>query len=522
MPTLKLDADARAGVKAFADLDKAVAKVDGTLELTARQAKALELQAKRIADSNLSPQEKYNKKLEEMARMVKAGKLELVDAHTQATKLAQRYNEVDKAGEKAFGAGMTSRIGGMVSGMVGFGTIVSGIVAGFRSIDQVAKEASASVGSSLASIGDLQLISENKQDFLKNIGVAREIVKRGIVDEQASYGIAGDISVAGLSDDERNQFLDRLQRRQIKPEDASGALISGQKVANLYPQGSLKYGQVLDKLAVASGPGASSPGEFAKGSTQWAQLASMLGMAGDEGLAAQMVAEKHAGNVDIAATQINELLAQIQKKDLWQGSLEATVPFIKEQMKANPKLLEGNALKAMESLVKDLPLVGQYRTQLASATGTIDSKYFLQADEAADASQLKSQTEGQLADAKRQYARQQDVFESVRNSRLAYQQQRGQRWRAYGSEWTSWIDDKLGTERLYIDDALRNNSQMIAPDVRQKAGSFLLDTAGSESEKQEVLQLLRSINVHVGGTERAVSNGGGSTVQESPTGGGMR
>jgi hypothetical protein len=85
---LRFETDLATSLKASADLKSAVDKVGDSLGTAAGEARKLELAAKRIVDANLSPQERYNQKLELMARAVKAGKLSMEDAEKTAGRLS--------------------------------------------------------------------------------------------------------------------------------------------------------------------------------------------------------------------------------------------------------------------------------------------------------------------------------------------------------------------------------------------------------------------------------------------------
>lgn len=105
MPTLRLDADAKKGVKAFQDLEKAIDQAEKSLDETTRSAKQLDAAARRISE-NANPQERYNRKMKELADLVARGKVSIEDARVQAAKYGSQLDKVSDSGRAAFNPAM--------------------------------------------------------------------------------------------------------------------------------------------------------------------------------------------------------------------------------------------------------------------------------------------------------------------------------------------------------------------------------------------------------------------------------
>ncbi len=125
MVKLHFETDLATSLQAANDLNKAVEKVGKTLGSAAGEAKKLEQAARRIVDQNLSQQERYNQKLEVMAKAVKAGSLSMEDAQRTAAKMRQKLDEAGDSSRKMFGENALSSLKSYVLGMASVGTAVS-------------------------------------------------------------------------------------------------------------------------------------------------------------------------------------------------------------------------------------------------------------------------------------------------------------------------------------------------------------------------------------------------------------
>jgi hypothetical protein len=103
----RIDGNSAGGVDAVGDLTKALSKTDDAAEKAAKASKRLEEQAKRIKEA-VDPQEKYNRKIQELAAHVDNNRLSL--EHAQAAAL-QYGNELNRTGEKATRAAENQRRG---------------------------------------------------------------------------------------------------------------------------------------------------------------------------------------------------------------------------------------------------------------------------------------------------------------------------------------------------------------------------------------------------------------------------
>lgn len=161
MVKLRFETDLANSLKAGADLTAAFERVGKTVTNAAKEMKALEAAAKRVVDQNLSPQEKYNQKLDTMAKAVKAGKMSMEEAEKTAGRLREQLDKTGKSHDGAFGSAAIGSLKSYLTGMLSIGTALAVV----RSEIDAAKAASEKTAQA-------QLTAAGARDILKrNIGV---------------------------------------------------------------------------------------------------------------------------------------------------------------------------------------------------------------------------------------------------------------------------------------------------------------------------------------------------------------
>lgn len=125
MVKLRFETDLNSSLKDGADLASAFEKVGDKVEGAVREMNALEKAAKRIVDANLTPQEKYNQKLEAMAKAVKAGRLSMEEAEKTAGRLRSQLDKTGESQSSAFGTAAINGLKSYVTGMVSIGLAVN-------------------------------------------------------------------------------------------------------------------------------------------------------------------------------------------------------------------------------------------------------------------------------------------------------------------------------------------------------------------------------------------------------------
>ena len=133
MPTLRIDGDSRGAVKAHADLDAAVNKSKDAYKQAAKEAMDLEKAAKRIIQENLTPQERYNQQVMELAKAFNAGHIS-IDQQTRAlNKYRGEMLQAGQAQKHAFGPEAIGEVVKFGIELLGVGSAPGGCQIEFRS-----------------------------------------------------------------------------------------------------------------------------------------------------------------------------------------------------------------------------------------------------------------------------------------------------------------------------------------------------------------------------------------------------
>lgn len=133
MPTLRLDADARKGIKAFQDLDKAIEEAGKELDSAAKKADKFDRAARRVEES-IDPTKRYNREIKQLGELVDKNKLSYDSAQQKALQLGQRLEQVSSAGRQAFGGRVLSDIQSFATGLLSASGALSAIRAEYTAL----------------------------------------------------------------------------------------------------------------------------------------------------------------------------------------------------------------------------------------------------------------------------------------------------------------------------------------------------------------------------------------------------
>jgi hypothetical protein len=303
---LRFETDLATSLKASADLSAAVDKIGDNLGIAANEAKKLELAAKRITDGNLGPMDRYNRKVEEHAKLVKAGKLSVDDAEKSLARYRARIEQVGQSQSKTFGPSALQSLAGYASGMFSIGAAVSAISQALRQVEADAQRAADRVFQSFGSFAALQQVSETPQAFEANVAFARSLITRGVVspDQQGmAADIAGGLVKARLTQAERDIVAGLGERDVLKPEQLVPFGEGAREFRDIFG------GDFLDtasKLIQAGQAARVSAADVGSAATRFGEKAKARGISGDQALAAYVALMQTAPNERTAATRVGE------------------------------------------------------------------------------------------------------------------------------------------------------------------------------------------------------------------------
>lgn len=485
MPTLRLDADAKKGVKAFQDLEKAIDKTEKQLELTTREAKKLETAAGRIAKQNEGPQERYNRKMQELANLVKQGKLSMDQAHMAATRYGASLERAGQKGQSVWGQQALAGIGGLVSGYLSVAGAVGVVAQGLRVVDQETRKVADSFYQGFGSIGELQQVSKTPADFAKNLGYAKSLVSRGIVSNlgEASQ-IAFTTAASGFTDAER-EFLAKVgEKKQVAPEKLLGFAENIGTVQSLYPGTSLGF--AADKLT--AGAESIKKGGFAETATQIAKFASKtntLGFSGDEAIAALVMAENQGVPLDTAGTQVAALFTAIDSLGLNKGTLRSSLAGIESRISGGEtaKAVLGNvrAVDAYRAVQGNLGKFDSIVGGLANAQGALATRDFIGSDPLTLAASLKEAAIGRDASKLLDGGSEKELLLDAVAAELKASGGGINRAATYLE---TGLVSTLGTENIYFREVLSEDRNVLTPQLVSALESYL-ERIANNTEKAE-------------------------------------
>ena len=498
MVRLRFETDLATSLKASNDLAKATDKIADSYDKTARGAKQLEAAAKRIVDQNLTPQEKYNQKLETMAKAVKAGKLSMEDAARAAERMRMKLDDAGNSSRKVFGADGIQNLAGFAQGFVGISAAISAVSLGLRQMEADAQQSADRVFSSIGAFGELQQVATSPEDYLKLIGQARSLQSRGVFGPDQGAQAADFVFAlrnAGYSDSDVAFITQLGESKQVKPENMQKVAEGLKKFQNIF--GKEEAGDVravAQKVFQAAGAMQTDFAPAAEASTLFGSEAAALKFSDEEALAAFVAIEQQSPGAEEAATRLRSMLTQIQKKKLSTGTMTETMGTLAERVRKGESAIdimgETRAAAGLNILAKPGTFdVFQQQTKLigeAQSTDLIGRRRFLESDPRLRAAARKQVAEGSQAEAQAKLTSEiENLFDAYRAEEKTYFLNRGDREGATFSGMMLGITDALGNERGALENALGNNR--ITPELRAGIEDYLRRLAESNERMETQL-----------------------------------
>ncbi|QDU57382.1 hypothetical protein [Aeoliella mucimassa] len=449
-----------------------------------RVKQALRQQGETLRQSLETPQESFNRQLRETIKLHRADAISVETRRRRIAQLRGELHAATSATKGMFSKQVLSGLAAGVTGLLGVGSAASTAMQALRQMEQTAQSASSAVVESLGSLGELQQVSDSPEDYLANLGVAREAVKRGIFE---NYSQGGDFAIAvknaGYSKEDVRALLDIGESRQIAGDKLIEFGKSASKVGNLY-DGRYSLREIADRVSVSSKETQVSAAETAQASTKFGQQSRELKFTGDSSMAALAVLEKQAGNIDQAGTQLGALYNSLLRRGLAKGTLVETLDSIQSQVDAGSTAInvlgESNAAMAFSALQNDREGFARIRSNLANADGYLDARRFMEVDPSVSAANMVPGSAGRLKDAALRYGDIESASEAAANDIEAAWLRRGHQTMAAIGRGVTNTQDSLGYDRSIVLGAARN--EYIGIENRLGYAKFLQSTPGNANE----------------------------------------
>ena len=325
---LVLEGSSAGAVRAVQDLQKAVEKTDGGFKMTAKSAKALELAAGRIARENEGPQERYNRKVAELAEHVRKGRLSMEQAEVAAKRFSTQLDTAGKTGINAFGPKMVAHLGSFFTQFTGGIGAIAAVTQALRDMEAAADAAGDRRLAAIGPRGEQAQVSGSPAELAAQGALAKDIRRRGIVlDPKAAEVLAFQIRSSGLEPFEQENVLSLAAKGFIQESNVPSVATSAAKYRSSF--GAAEAGPiegVLDKgVAAAKGMASANLATAMAASLVPAQSAASLGISDEETLGALVVLEQSSKDVSIASTQLRSFLDASKLKGIEGDSITQLV-----------------------------------------------------------------------------------------------------------------------------------------------------------------------------------------------------
>lgn len=449
-----LRGDATGAVKAIQDLNKAIDATEANYKESAKEAKKLEAQAKRITEA-ANPQQKYNRQMEELAVLVKRGKVELSDAEKKAEAYGRQLKNAGKSGSDSLSS-ILSVATSLAGGILSVTGLVNGLKQAFVAAEESAQAAADTVFASLGAQGELQQLTDDPTQLARINQYGRDLVKRGVFapEQQAqAFKTSFVLESAGYSAAEKESLARVGESGLVAPENIVTLGGSIRKVQRLFGEGS--FTEVLDKLVATASKAQASLTEVSGAIPEFATEAKAVGLDIDQSLAGFGAVEAGSPTVDIAKTRYARFLDRLDKSKLAvEGDLGATLTSL-EQMVASGKTAfdlfpESRGRKAFRNLLGGRDLIATLQKEIANSGGLAERRGGMLGDVSPlyAAGKLSERTKGDLAITKQDKSAEIELlFDAYRNLERKRMSESGA-WninKAY-REFVMGLTDVTGTE----------------------------------------------------------------------------
>ena len=312
--------NASGAVKAIEDLNRAIEKGEKSLQKTAETSTKVDKALDRLARKHEGPQERYNRKIEELARLFQGEKISI----EQATAAAERYGrQLDKAGDAGKAVHGPSALAGLKNvalQYIGIGVAVNGALSALRKLgDEKQRQAQAAL-QSRAGLGQLAQLAATAADpeaeNARLIAEARALQMTGAaIDENEAGNITFGLNSAGLSRADRD-FAVELKRSGVL-SDVGGIATAFAAITTAMGQKEVgTFEDLVSKALQASSAAPALANEIPQAATRAAGSAAALGLSDEFLYAATAILAKKTGSAPEGGTQLASFLKQVEKAQI--------------------------------------------------------------------------------------------------------------------------------------------------------------------------------------------------------------
>ena len=311
MTRFTVTGDAGGAVKAVNDLVKAIAKGDEAFEKTTKKATALDKAAQQIVKNNEGPQEKYNRRIKELADLVNNGKLSFEQADIAARRYAKELEKAGDAGRAAFGDQAATRFKTYVAGIASVTAAVGFLKAAFREAEAAAQSAADNAFASLGAQGEIQQIANNPDQLAQINARAKNLISRGIfapTERAKAFETVINLQNAGYDETDVEALATLADTGFVSSSNMMELGGRLKKVQNIFGDEAGNIASIIDKVTQAATQTQLSVSEFAGAVPDFGSEAVAAGIKFEEAIAGFIAVEKESPSGDVAKTRMKAFL----------------------------------------------------------------------------------------------------------------------------------------------------------------------------------------------------------------------
>ncbi|WP_425399975.1 hypothetical protein [Aeoliella sp.] len=333
--------------------------INENYEKTTKGAKQLERAAGRIVQANLTAQERYNQKMSELARLVKAGKLSMDEAEKAALRYRKQLDRAGESGRKAFGADMLGGLRSMATGYLSVQAAINAVTSAMSDLQAQEEAAAQRARASTAGLGELAQLAATAQDpkqaYADLLQEAREFRAAGAA--ESTEEAAGQLfSLVSAELERRDRDFAKKLRASGVMSEVGGASTAYSAMTTALGKGEVgSFEEMISKALAASSIAPALANEIVQASAQSGGSAAALGISDEFLLSATAILGKKTGTAAQGGTQLAALLKGIEERTGDEFKGKSGIEIIKELKgrdldRAGIVGLVGNRAEAVEGL----------------------------------------------------------------------------------------------------------------------------------------------------------------------------
>lgn len=283
-------------------------KLKKSLQDVAKSSKQFSREAKRAYEQTRTPQERYNRKISELATLYSKARISH-GTYTRSVKQArQELDRAGKAGQRAHGPLSLRNVGAMALGYIGVSKAIGLAVRALGEMDAKEREIAQRQREARVGLGILQQVSATPEEYAARVKKAKEMHAKGVGLTEGEAGTAL-FRIISANQEKYADLYAQLAAKAVIQEPGELA----KSVATLQSSMGKAAGtpeQIIGRAIVAGAASPATTEEIAQAAGRAGVVAKQAGVSSSELLAATSIAATGTGEAALGGTLIRRLLTE--------------------------------------------------------------------------------------------------------------------------------------------------------------------------------------------------------------------